>query len=57
MDGTNYYVKLSGQAERKVATKSAGEVGQEVVQIQISSLQQAIIASLPLNRRFNNEDK
>jgi len=29
----------------------------EVVQIQISSLQQAIIASLPLNRRFNNEDK
>jgi len=50
-------VKLSGEAERKVATESAGEVGQEVVQIQTSSLQEAIIASLPLNKRFNNEDK
>jgi len=50
-------VKLSGEAERKVATESAGEIGQEVVQIQTSSLQEAIIASLPLNKRFNNEDK
>jgi len=50
-------VKLSGEAERKVATESAGEVGQEVFQIQISSLQQAIIASPSLDRRFNNEDK